>query len=625
MDTDIFSLHGKAELENFLEDTENKLLYINKRTTRIGATTTYTNYLCEYATRENKTLLVLEPTNAIIEGTVIPAHPEIFWLRKNEDLCSNAEVKRKYKHFIKVFGYLPTSECNRCVSKDECERPRISAIIPEKNLIATTYAKVYFDKRMLKLINPDIILMDEFQWIDKFEVNKFTTQELTSILEDFRYVQTKGNNFLNTNEGVLLVEYLEDVTKGEMNVQKEFKYAKLKTKHFLNARNAIVKRDEKRLFDRFAKAWHSYHRFNYYGEEVMIPNYKTPIEYIMEQTKAKVLIISMSQFQNWMFKDYSNNGKKVLTIDLHQPPNERSQLVICDSGSRPLMWYASRKPGKYNEEIKTIESVVKTLDSFVPLKNALIFAPNKDVRKKLNNKLGRTVKSIESFADVREGNEGNEAFLDHARSSTSGGIETGKRLGVLINLPWTPAEAFNDRELVSGIPKKALRDDEISYALKNCLGRLKDPRGIKPSIVFIYGARKKDVLEFYPEKEEIVEIRQRRGVGGVKSTLSEVTEYVFLWRRLFNSDLDKAQYMRYVKVFYDIDIPAIHSEICNKVKEGEDAKFSDFDFHIKDLDKWHRIENDKDVLSILGIERSGDVFSLRVDLLSLVRMIDKVS
>lgn len=607
METDIFSLHSKGELESFLEDTENKLYYLNKQTTRIGATTAYTQYLCEYAKEKDKRLLILEPTNAIIEGTVIPAYPEIYWLKKNEDLCLSADVKHKHRHFIKVFGYLPkTSECNQCEFKDECERIRIKERISEENLIATTYAKIYFDKKMLELINPDIILMDEFQWIDKYEVYRFTKSELTKLLKQLEAVQSfDKEDFLNTKEGLKLIELIKDT----IEERKGLAGLGLKPAHFLNAINSLITKEAKAILAHFAKAWHSYHRFNYYGEEVIIPNYKTPIEYILDTTRAKVLIISMSEFQWWMLKEYFDRGGEALTIDLPSHPNEQSQLVICDSGSHPLMYYAStNRYNQYNEEIKNIESFVKTLNSFIRLENALLFAPNIKVRNNLRYRLKGIVRSIESFDDVREGKESKEAFLDYARSSTSGGIETGKRLGFLINLPWTPSDAFEDREIVSDIPSDLMRDDEISYALKNCFGRLKDPFGKKPSIVFIYGARKEDVLKFYPEKKEIVEIRQRRNVDRVNQILSEVIEYTFLWYRLLGIAPDALQYerMQYVELFHDIDMPAIHRKIWDKVKKGEDARYSDFDSQIKDLDKWHEIEKNIDVLYVLGILRSKD-------------------
>lgn len=70
--------------------------------------------------------------------------------------------------------------------------------------------------------------------------------------------------------------------------------------------------------------------------------------------------------------------------------------------------------------------------------------------------------------------------------------------------------------------------DEICYALKNCLGRFKDPAGKKPSVVYIYRARKKHVKKYYPEKKEIIEIRQRRNVDRANHILSEVIEFIFL-------------------------------------------------------------------------------------------------
>jgi hypothetical protein len=156
MENELFRLHAEAEFQDFLEDNENRVFYINKETTRVGATTTYTKYLCDYAKKNDKRLLILEPTNAIIEGTVKPAYPGIFWLRKNADLCTREDVKRKHAQFLNVYGYLPSSDCEHCGV--DCKRKGIREEIPTKNLIATTYAKVYFDKEMLKLINPDIIL-----------------------------------------------------------------------------------------------------------------------------------------------------------------------------------------------------------------------------------------------------------------------------------------------------------------------------------------------------------------------------------------------------------------------------------------------------------------------------------
>jgi hypothetical protein len=613
MKTEIFHSDVKAEIKDFLEEKKNRFFHINKQTTRIGATITYTKFLCDYAKENDKRLLILEPTNAIIEGTVMPFYPGIFWIRKNEDLCSREDVKYKYKQYINVFGYLPSTECNKC--EVECERKGIKEEITNNNLIATTYAKVYFDKKTFNSINPDIILMDEFQWIDKYEVNRFTKQELTSILEDFRYVQSKDqNNFLNTNFGGLVVDYLEDVIKDRLDVldiPKHIKYHKLKPHHFLKALNAIVNPEEKNVFVRFTKAWHSYHKFNYYGTEVIIPEYSTPIEYLFENTKAKTIIISMSKFQGWMLRPYLLSGGEGLTTDLPIHPNEQSQLVICDSASRPLMYYASTgKYDKFNAGINDIANIIKKLNSFISLENPLIFAPNIEVRNNLKNRLKGDIKTIETFNDVKEGKDG---FLDYARSSTSGGIEIGKRFGLVINLPWTPSEAFVDRELVSDLSSYDLRYDEICYSLKNCLGRFKDPAGKKPSVVFIYGETKEKVEKYYPDKKEIIEIRQRRNVDRANHILSEVIEYLFLWYRIFELEPDKR--LQYLNIFYDLNIPAIHRKIWNKTKEGGYAKFKDFDAQIEteQLSKWHQIEHDLVTLRILGIIRDGNQFTLPKD------------
>ena len=144
MENNVFELQGKSQIESFLEDEENQLFYINKKTTRVGATTSYTKYLCEYAEIKDKKLLILEPTNAIIEGTVLPANSDIYWLKKNEDLCVREDIKDRYKQFINVFGYLPVSIsiCNSCDHQGACERREVDEKISENNLIATTYAKV---------------------------------------------------------------------------------------------------------------------------------------------------------------------------------------------------------------------------------------------------------------------------------------------------------------------------------------------------------------------------------------------------------------------------------------------------------------------------------------------------
>ena len=330
----------------------------------------------------------------------------------------------------------------------------------------------------------------------------------------------------------------------------------------------------------------------------------------------------MSKFQWWMLKEYFDRGGEALTIDLPSHPNEQSQLVICDSASRPLMHYASRSDLRYkfNEEIENIVNIIKCLNSLTPLEYGLIFAPNIEVRDNLSGLEG-IVRSIKSYEDVRE--EIYEASLDYARSPTSAGIETGKRLGFLINLPWTPSDAFEDREIVSGIQKDLMRDDEISYTLKNCLGRLKDPSGKEPSIVFIYGETKEKVLKFYPEKKEIVEIRKRQTGDRVIHILSEVIEYVYLWLRLCDSsEIPIDERMRYVELFYDIDLPALHRNIQYGMEQKGYARYNEFDFQIKDLSKWHEIENNKDVLQVLGIIREGNKFYLSDNVKTLVEALD---
>ena len=52
------------------------------------------------------------------------------------------------------------------------------------------------------------------------------------------------------------------------------------------------------------------------------------------------------------------------------------------------------------------------------------------------------------------------------------------------------------------------------------------------------------------------------------------------------------------------------------------ARYSEFDFQIKDLSKWHEIENNKDVLQVLGIIREGNKFYLSDKVKTLLEALD---
>jgi len=568
-------------------ENDSSFLYFDKRTTRVGATTYFTKFFSDWAKKNNKKVLILEPTNAIIQNTVIPANPDIYWLKSNEIICQNDKIKSRAENWIYTYGYFPSSFCRSCELKDSCER--FCEIDISKNIFCSTYAKAYFDERILEQIKPDLIMMDEYQWIDSFQINKRTKEDLELLSAS---LESKG--IYQVAEFVDCVRNEEDLILCDISPS------------LLMTAIDLLKGKDKDTLRWITQNYNSYKKFQYFNNSI-IPAYESPIESILRRANTKTFIISMSKFQSWMVDGFVGEGEN---IKMDMDENEKSQLIVCDCANRPLLRLAKGDLKFYNrnytEEMDCLEVFLRNLSEFVDLKKTLIFTPNIKIKEDIEKRLPDLVECV-TYEEIRDGSE--NMMLDYARSETSTGIEIGRRVGVMINLPWTPENAFKDKELVSGIENESMRVEEISYTLKNCLGRFKDPHGKVPSCIFIYGSRKEDLEYFLPDKKEVVEIKQSHGEI-LSPDISQFMEYWMMWNRVFpNRNNIKKEPLELTKLFEELNIYNIHRHIFfNHRKYLTDTELGQIFQGKRNL--WRSLRHNKEILYLFGIKKDQKRYKL---------------
>lgn len=108
----------------------------------------------------------------------------------------------------------------------------------------------------------------------------------------------------------------------------------------------------------------------------------------------------------------------------------------------------------------------------------------------------------------------------------------------------TPQEAYSESKLLYGLPQAQMRHLEMADTFMNALGRGKDPEGKLPSISFVIGARKQDVLDLIPkDKQDYYNIVSAYTEGTIYDVCNIFADYWFInkiWGKEFSlNDLPK--------------------------------------------------------------------------------------
>ncbi len=245
------------------------------------------------------------------------------------------------------------------------------------------------------------------------------------------------------------------------------------------------------------------------------PNIKHPLDdlkpYLEEFTKkgGKVIATGMK----FPVMEKSIDWKRVTMPDFNK--TEEKHLVVCDTKEMSFKKAEFDKDGKciipdhwtlYEDDIKDMILNLKKRFDNIPV---IVFAFNKEVYRKLSDWV-EEIKTIEPSAkDILVADS---LCFTYFRSSLGSGVRLDFPVKFYIGAADTPDDAYDECELLWGIPSDFLRLMEMADTFKNAVGRGKDPEGIKPSISFIIGAREGKVKALLPDKKEIVQVYTQKSI-----------------------------------------------------------------------------------------------------------------
>jgi hypothetical protein len=223
---------------------------------------------------------------------------------------------------------------------------------------------------------------------------------------------------------------------------------------------------------------------------------------------------------------------------------ESMHLIVCDTKK---LWFRKKEFcteyecakfenwSKHQEKIKDL--ILNIKNKFKNL-NVIVFAFNKDVYRELES----WRKEIINKEPLAEGILIEKAYcFTYFRSELGSGVNLSEYpIKFYLGAADTPQDAYSESELLYELPQEQMRHMEIADTFINALGRGKDPEGKLPSISFIIGARKEDVLKLIPEdKQEYYKIVSAYTEGTIYDACNIFADYWFIqkiWGKDFSLD-----------------------------------------------------------------------------------------
>ncbi len=495
--TDLFSKH--RELIKSWYENQDRIIEIDK-----WAQTGVTYNLEQVGLNLNHKICIFEPSNKIIDETIRPNVPVGKKFKKigiNEIMCPESIQDNFFDWFHK-------GKCLDC--KSDCKYKKV--IEEDWDILAITYHKfntlwsLPFDIIGHILQNYNVLILDEFSKAILIAPPIIPLLDVRFLLGRFHLMEMK--NELLRHERIAL-EHLEDILKFFENIPEgdnlrnnpyyEDIYSLTRKKGMMSLKSLIPK-PQQNLFKNFVHALMYpdfkilIQRINDRKQKCLIPNTLHPVMALKTfldnyNYTGKIFITGLALPHSTIF-----NGVRVSMPDFNE--TEKTRLIVLDRAK----WNLTKDWNKQKPKIKkALEGLV---DKFYPEFKILVIAMNTHIKKEIERWNIKGIK-VEEYG-----------YITYYRSVDTSGVRIEGDIVVCVGAPWTPQDSDAGYKAIYGT-KEDVRKMEIAHELQQALGRGKDPKGNKRSIVFMLGVDKEIFKMFFPDKKEVVITYK---VGGLPDT-----------------------------------------------------------------------------------------------------------
>ena len=502
------------------------------KATRAGATFSLLKRACEL---KQKTVIVApyikifdKTVNEVAESFGDGNKPKVARIAKNEDICRKIQERLNEKPALRKLPFHFRPSCSHCLYNDPKECVLQKILQSDWDILGLTYAKL----RALSVSESatSLDLLEKIKALDNLILDEFVTGIIVAspsveIIKPHAYLQREFDYQRRALEafGKGGFETAFWCLIGDFALYWEFQGKRLKMGESRYFPNPNVEDEQTFFKDNFSKCWQLI-------EQLTLEDKDTKMLQELLQIANSTEFFLLNKYDKISVKpvlnlDEVSSGSKYLVnfchaflskkrmislvdaclpdLDLSKslgikvkffpwgdPLNTNgSQLIVCDT----------RKISKidfFNERglQDKISDFIKAASKFFVPECLLIAAQGKKIANvlRLRQKRGRIPK---------------ELMVTYYRSEYSRGttIDPKHHVFILVGGSYLPKEAYVPETRGSGGQDEKLkakfRKSDIKSAFINMIGRVKDPKGAKPSIVFALGLKTAEVESLVEQKD----------------------------------------------------------------------------------------------------------------------------
>lgn len=513
-----------AMAQEILTEHRGKVLAIVKAT-RAGATFS----LLKRAYELKQKTVIVAPYIQIFDNTVEEVgrsfsvdKPKIARIAANEDICTKVAERIEKNAQLRTFPFHYRPSCVKC----ECNDPKLcrlqEILTRDWDILGLTYAKlrslcINESETAIDLLNkvklPDNLILDEFV------TGIITTMSSVLIEEPHAYLEREFNYSERMMKSAPDAEFWAGIA--EFALVTESMGNGLSDGKSTIYKNTIQDEYGDFFEVNFSKCWRRLEQLANEGKDTgllqQILQVITSKEFFIIKKDGKISVKPVedlndtsrgSRYLSNFIRKFSEKDKIITLVDAYLPDldlekdlgigfefyswgdplrTNQSQLIVCDT----------RRIGDFNffrsrELQEQVKATVNSLCRLHKSSTIMIATQNKDIHNVL--KLWQKHKQIPE-----------DIIVTYYRSDISRGITVPtRRVLILIGGPDLPKEAYFPETYVSAGQAKGLQTAFKKFDMKsafiNMIGRVKDPKGQEPSIVYALGMLSDEVRKLLKQK-----------------------------------------------------------------------------------------------------------------------------
>jgi hypothetical protein len=488
--------------------------------------------------------------------------PRVARIAANKDMCRKVKERVRSNPRLEDLPFHVRPSCRRCEYNDADECPLQKILVSEWDVLGLTYAKLQTlgiseSATALDLLEkvklPDNLILDEF---------------VTGIMTTAPSVEIENPHAYLVKEFGIEARQLGNSDFEDMfwpSVDNLALQAEIQGKSLADGQHRIFENDAKAecetfFEDNFAHCWKFIEKLTNEGKDtrilqqlVQIIN-SDKIFIIKKEGKVSIKplkdlddISSGSRYLKAFVKDFFSTKKLVTLVDACLPDlnleedlgidiepyrwgdplnTNKAQLIISDT--RKISEIDFFKSIGLQTELK---ARINAICKFHGSKRVMVATQNTDMK--------QVVEAWRTSGEIPR-----DTRITYYRSDISRGTtpDKNRRFLVLIGGPYLPKEAYLPETYLSDRQtddlQTAFKKSDMKSAFINLIGRVKDPIGIEPSIVYAFGVTAEEVKALVDQVEVQPAFVSRFPVTGAKMVDFLIVARLFLetpkekWRNL---------------------------------------------------------------------------------------------